>query len=164
MSHTHNLDQPVISMKASHTFCCAEVMKRSPMHWHLPPLPCLQLCHTSLQYPPPFDHSVHMNTESAIVTFPSNRHFWLADICQTGLETLNFYYTEYQKWNQSYIYIFCGKNTATKLAINVPLYFLAKWQLKVKNFLDGVTLLFHLSKTLTTIQYLLNTRLIIGNE
>jgi hypothetical protein len=27
-----------------------------------------------------------MNTESAIVTFPSNRHFWLAEIYQIGLE------------------------------------------------------------------------------
>jgi hypothetical protein len=27
-----------------------------------------------------------MNTVSAIVTFPSNRHYWLAEVCQTGLE------------------------------------------------------------------------------
>ena len=86
VSLTDNLAEPVISMQASHTFCYAEVMKRSPIHWHLPQLLCLQLCHT---YFIPFQssyHSVHMNTVSATVTFTSSKNFWLAEICQTGIE------------------------------------------------------------------------------
>jgi len=40
-------------------------------------------------------------------------------------EILTFYYTEYQNEIKA-TYIFCGNNTATKLAIAVPFYFLTK--------------------------------------
>jgi len=173
MSLNDNLAEPVISVQASHTFCCAEVMKRSPMHWHLPHLPCnsATLPLNPLQSS---NHSVHMNTVSELVTFPSNRHFWLAEICQTKLEKsgrvkifpptwdTDFVIYRISKWNQSYKY-FCANNKATEFAITVPFYFLTKWQLKGQNFLGCISL-FHLYKMLITIQYLLKTCLRAGSE
>jgi hypothetical protein len=54
-------------------------------------------------------------------------------------ETLTFDYTEYQNEIKA-TYIFCGNNTATKLAITVPFYFLAKGQLKGQNLFICISL------------------------